>query len=361
MEEDQTNLGGDLARERDELYQLFVGGIKDYGIFMLDPNGLIITWNAGAQVIKGWSEAEILNQHFSIFYSEEDKNSGKPQQHLEMAAANGRFESTGWRQRKDGSRFWANVVLTPIYEKSGVLRGFAKVTRDLTERKLTEQRLNEFYVVLAHELRTPLVSMRGSLDLIRTGALPPEQAQELLDISQTEAQRMLRLIDDLLDLKKIEEGQLKLNLVTVDPQSLVLRAINGLSGMTMECHVQMSSETLSTKLLRCDEDRILQVMSNLLSNAIKFSPPGSPVSVKVEDCRLGVRFSITDKGPGIPHKELRKLFQKFQQISTSDNRYSGSGLGLAISKSIVEQHGGKIGVDSEVGAGSTIWFELRTL
>jgi signal transduction histidine kinase len=205
------------------------------------------------------------------------------------------------------------------------------------------------------------VSMRGSLDLIRKGAVSQEQAQELLEISQTEALRMLRLIDDLLDLKKIEEGQLKLNLVTVDPPSIVARAIHALSGMTLECKVEMTSDVRSTKLLRCDEDRILQVLTNLLSNAIKFSPAGSPVSVAVEDCRLGVRFSITDKGPGIPHKELQKLFHKFQQISTSDNRYSGSGLGLAISKSIVEQHGGKIGVDSKVGTGSTIWFELRTL
>jgi signal transduction histidine kinase len=236
------------------------------------------------------------------------------------------------------------------------LAGLRTAHQELTDHK---NRLEEFYAILAHELRTPITSIRGSLGLMANNLAGPlsEEAQLLVKISNDESDRMLRLINELLDLKKIEEGKFELNLTTVAPEVLVSKTVDGLSGMAQDAHIKLVGEVHSTKPISCDEDRIVQVLTNLISNAIKFSGPETNVAVIVEDNDTQVRFSVRDEGPGIPADKQHKLFQKFQELGTP-SKHRGTGLGLAISKSIVEVHGGHIGFESKVGVGSIFWLDL---
>jgi len=229
------------------------------------------------------------------------------------------------------------------------------------ERKEMERRVSEFYSMVSHELRTPLTSITGSLSLMqggRAGELPP-RAVHLVQIAYSESERLIRLVNDILDIKKIEAGKLELKLQELQPSEIVQNVLAGVESIANQASVKLSTQINVSKKFACDQDRVKQVLTNLLYNAIKFSPPGAEVIVRVDSAPTAYRFSVIDKGPGIPKDQMHKLFGLFQQLDLSDTRQQGgTGLGLAISKAIVEEHHGKIGVDSIVGQGSTFWFEL---
>ena len=229
-----------------------------------------------------------------------------------------------------------------------------------SKRKLVEQHLLEFYALLAHELRSPLTSIRGSIALLSGGIIEPgsDESMEMLQIAETETDRMLRLINELLDLEKIEKGHWPLKVAEAQPDLLVSVALNGVQGMAKIAQINLRSEITCTDLIKCDVDRLQQVLINLLSNAIKFTPPHSEVLLQVEPVDSGVKFSIIDTGPGIASDQIAKLFQRFGQLNTIPTEFRSSGLGLSIAKAIVEQHGGKIGIVSELGKGTTFWFTL---
>jgi PAS domain S-box-containing protein len=237
------------------------------------------------------------------------------------------------------------------------------IFRDITERRVVERMKNEFISTVSHELRTPLTSIRGALGLLEGGMLGelPEEAMEVVQIARTSTDRLVRLINDILDVEKMESGRIELKCRPIDVASLVGATLDGLRGAG-STGVELEADVQSDLTLCGDEDRLTQVLTNLVSNAKKFSPPGGKVSVRVEPTPLGrVRFSVIDQGPGIPPEDLSKLFGRFQQLDGADTRrHEGTGLGLWISKAIIEQHGGTIGVDSRVGEGSTFWFELPT-
>jgi PAS domain S-box-containing protein len=279
--------------------------------------------------------------------------------------------------RKDGSTFEAEVVGTPIIYKGSPAR--VTVLRDISEWKRLDRMKNEFVSTVSHELRTPLTSIRGALGLLESGVggALTTQAQELVRIGRGNTERLIRLIGDMLDLDKIEAGRLELHLSTLMPAELVRTAVDGVHVIAEQFQVRIEEHVEAHRTLEGDHDRVIQVLTNFLSNAVKFSPPGSVVRVSavmadtpVADplavngasrtaARAPVRFVVENPGPGIAPEDIRLLFRRFQQLDGSDGRQrGGTGLGLAISKAIVEQHGGKIGVESEPGRKTTFWFEL---
>ncbi|HEY9756754.1 MAG TPA: ATP-binding protein [Oculatellaceae cyanobacterium] len=258
---------------------------------------------------------------------------------------------------------WLWARLSSITDERGQLTGLCGAVVDITERKEADKRVSEFYSTVSHELRTPLTSIRGSLGLLEggiAGAITPK-ARALVEIGRVESDRLIRLINDILDIKKIETGNFTLKKVSIDIDELVSESLEGIMGMATQANVALESSVTAKLKIQADRDRVLQVLNNLLSNAIKFSQPKTTAKVCVVDVpETGmVRFSVTDQGPGIKDEDRHKLFGMFQQIDQSDSRAKGgSGLGLSISKAIVEKHGGTIGLETEVGRGSTFWFEL---
>lgn len=264
--------------------------------------------------------------------------------------------------RSDGSKRWIWMRLFPTFHHDGMPDKVYGIAHDITERKSAEKRVNEFYSTVSHELRTPLTSIHASLRLMECGVVGelPEKVSKLVTIARTESDRLIRLINDILDLRKLEAGKLELKLKNVDTKVLANLSTESVRGMADAARVQVCVQVDEPGVLNCDQDRMIQVLVNLLSNAIKFSPPGGTVRLAVSHFPDAIRFSVSDEGAGIPADQIGKLFQKFQQLDSSDSRQKGgSGLGLAITKAIVEQHGGTIGVDSTEGAGSTFWVELK--
>ncbi len=264
--------------------------------------------------------------------------------------------------RPDGSIRWIWSRSFPIYDEDGNVFRTCGICHDISERKEIEKRISEFYSVVSHELRTPLTSIRAALGMIEGGLCGPlpEKATKLVEIARTESDRLIRLINDMLDLRKIEAGKLELHLEPCQPNALVDATLNAIQGMANEASVNVVSDVETDTSVSCDKDRIIQVLTNLVSNAVKFSQPGSSIKVKVETDDTGsCRFSVIDNGPGIAKEHMHKLFEQFGQVDSSESRAKGgTGLGLAVSKGLVEEHKGKIGVESKVGIGSTFWFEL---
>ncbi|AKJ07725.1 PAS domain S-box-containing protein [Archangium gephyra] len=234
--------------------------------------------------------------------------------------------------------------------------------RDVTELREVEGLKRDFVSTVSHELRTPLTSIRGALGLLRGGVVGPlpEEVRGLVGIAHSNAERLILLVNDILDIEKLDAGRMELTLREVRPEELVRGALEFIGGMAQEMKVFLQSEVGPCPALKVDPERMVQVLGNLLSNAVKFSPVGAAVRLVVRTTEQGqVRFEIQDKGPGIPQSRQALLFQRFRQLESVDTRKrGGTGLGLAISRALVEQHGGRIGVESTPGVGSTFWVEL---
>jgi signal transduction histidine kinase len=249
--------------------------------------------------------------------------------------------------------FWISEVVAG----RDMTLNYASVLERTTDRLMqSNDELEHFYAILVHELRTPITSIRGSLILIQNG-IAKGREPELLNVSLSETERMLKLINELLDLNKIEEGKCELQFAAVQPDQLVSRTINAMEGMATDLKIDLIQSVNTANTIVCDENKIIQTLANLVSNAMKFAP-GSQVAITVDENSFGTRFSVIDRGPGISSDQREKLFHKFQQLEAKSSLYKGSGLGLSIAKAIVEQHGGNIGVESTLGSGSTFWFDL---
>jgi signal transduction histidine kinase len=249
-----------------------------------------------------------------------------------------------------------------VYEPDGTVSKICGVAYDVSIKKEAEKRVNEFYSVISHELRTPLTSIRGALGLIQGGVVGwgTDMSKEMVNVAIESSDRLIRLINDILDIKKIEAGQIKLSRVAVDCTTPMKAAKEVLDGMAKHVGCEVTYKPADKLTVIGDEDKLTQVLVNLVSNAIKFSGEGKHVSIYADRTEQNsVRFSVQDDGPGISQKDQSRLFKKFQQLDSSDTRgQGGTGLGLAIAKAMVEHHGGIIGVDSELGKGSTFWFEI---
>ena len=325
-------------------------------------DGMITSWNRGAESFFGYTSAEMKGKHISKL-SSPDKISELDD--LTMRSRSGdaidSFETE--HLTKSGRLLPVLLTQSPVFDDTQRIVGISSVMHNISERKDAERRVSEFYSIVSHELRTPLTSIRGVLGLIENGVVEAgsEEASGLLIIARESTDRLIRLINDMLDLKKIEAGKMQFDLITISAPTFVEHCLAGLTGMSDTASVSLRHCMRYRETFWADQDKSTQVLTNLISNAIKFSPPCSEVKVVCEAPKNSnmVLFKVIDEGPGISAADQAKLFEKFQQVDASDSRSaSGTGLGLAISKALVSEMGGKIGLDSKPGMGSIFWFEL---
>ncbi|MGZ4208514.1 MAG: PAS domain-containing sensor histidine kinase [Actinomycetota bacterium] len=336
----------DNLRANEDEFRILVDNVVDYAIFKLDMSGYIQTWNAGAERIKGWTAAEAIGRHFSIFYPPEDIAAGKPERELEIAIRDGRVEDEAWRVRKDGSRFWANVVITALHDRSGRLRGFGKVTRDLTERREGELAKDRFIANAAHELRTPLAVIIGlSSHLKNPKAFGDPDFPEMVEALSRQSVRMRTLVNNLLDLTQLHQGRSNISPVDVRLDEAIARAARMLTtpaGRRLEVRVE-------PVYVWADPLRLDQVITNMLSNAYRYG--GDHITIWTQQSGPDeVAFDIADDGPGVPVELAPFLFEPFKR-GNSTAAFEGSGLGLALVKGFVESLGGRVEfIGNEPGA-----------
>jgi PAS domain S-box-containing protein len=368
--------GEELLRQSEERFRLLVNSVSDYAIFLLEPDGTISSWNLGAERLKGYRADEILGTNFARFYTSEDVRKDVPGRALRTALSEGRVEMEGWRVRKDGSQFWANVVITSLRDAAGVQRGFAKVTRDLTERKRSEDAVrgvlereraaaaqlrevdrmrSDVVALVAHDLRAPLGVIEGLVHRLSADWRSMADVDKLDYLHRIAARTgaMGGLVDDVAEMARIDTGHLDIQCREFSVQSVVRDAIDDAVGQ--------SERLVTTDIepgLRAigDARRTWQVLVNLLSNALKFSPAGATVHVAAGHSDQ-VHVSVIDSGPGIAPADQQRVFERFVRLPGSID-IPGSGMGLYIAKSLIEAQHGRIAVESTPGGGSTFRFTL---
>ncbi len=362
----------------EEWLRLLVESVREHAIFMLDPDGLVASWSLGAERIKGWRAPEILGRHFSVFYTEGDVAAGKPRLALEVAAREGRFEEEGWRVRKDGTRFWANVVITALRTPDGLLRGFAEVTRDFSERRASEAtalRLaaetaarhaaqeavkvrDEFLSVAGHELKTPLTAVLFHAESLARSAshLPAREIASRAEGIVRNAERLGRLVDELLDVSRIAAGRLALSREEVDLSALVREVVARSADDARRAGSRIDVHAPAPVVGRWDRGRMEQATDNLLANALKYGA-GRPVDVRVERHDEWARLVVRDRGIGIAPADQARIFERFER-AVSSRHFGGLGLGLWITREVVEAHAGRIRVESTPGQGAEFTVEL---
>jgi signal transduction histidine kinase len=262
--------------------------------------------------------------------------------------------------RKDGTTFWAAVTVRAVRDATGEIQYYEGSMEDITQRRAVDQLKDEFVSLVSHELRTPLTAIRGALGLLTSGMLGPlsDQGQRMVEIAVRNTDRLVRLINDILDIERMQSGKVAMQPRLCNAADLLYQAAEELRAMAQEAQVRLMVRPLQVEL-RVDPDRILQTLINLVSNAIKFSPAGTTVWLTAERWGEQLLIQVQDQGRGIPAEKLESIFERFQQVDASDSRQKGgTGLGLAICRSIVQQHGGRIWVESQVGQGSTFSFAV---
>ncbi|HWJ07977.1 MAG TPA: PAS domain S-box protein [Nocardioides sp.] len=328
-------------RQSEEMFRLLVTAVGDYAIYMLDPDGRVASWNAGAQNIKGYDEPEILGQHYRVFYPEEDREAKRPERNLSLALRDGTYVEEGWRIRRDGSRFWASVVITAIYDDSGRHRGFAKVTRDQSEQRVREDQRRQaieqqadLLAVTAHELRTPAAVVEGAVAMLLGGSVEdPKERVQLLDAMASSAQRLQRLAADLRAASDMHADALALEPERISLRGSLLaaadraRAVHPHDAVTVDVHNDVE--------LVADAARLGQALDNLLDNAVRHGR--APVRLSGERTEAGVRVVVADSGHGVDQRLEPRLFERSAHAGPA----AGAGIGLHLVREIARSHGGE--------------------
>jgi PAS domain S-box-containing protein len=361
----------DALRQSEERFRLMASGVKDYANVMLDPEGFIASWNEGGERLKGYRAEEIVGQHFSRFYSAADIRKGLPALELKQAKENGRFEGEGWRVRKDGSRFLANIVITALRDEKGQLRGFGKITRDITERRRSEEHLTktmedlkrsndelgQFAYVASHDLQEPLRMVASYTQLLaqRYKGRLDSDADEFIAFAVDGCNRMQGLIQDLLSYSRAGANAEPLREISCE--DALGKTLKNLRATVQDSGAMVTHDSLP--IIVMDETQLVQVFQNLIANAIKYHG-AEPPRVHVSATRNGSNewvFSVRDNGMGMEPQYFERIFILFQRLH-GQKEFEGTGIGLAMCKKIVDRLGGRIWVESQPMKGSTFYFAL---
>jgi PAS domain S-box-containing protein len=379
-----TSAGGEIVTipagalgETEESFRLLVESVADYAIYMLDPAGTVVSWNTGAERLKGYTADEILGRDVSVFFPREDVADGKPAAELARAAAEGRTEAESWRVRKDGSRFWANVIVTALRYEDGRLRGFAKVTRDFSARKAADDKihaysiklersnreLESFAAVASHDLQEPLRKIRAFGDRLATkhGEAMGPDGRDYLERMRGAAARMQDLIENLLTYSRVTTKAQPF--VQVDLGQVIREVLSDLESRVEQTRGRIDIGDLP--LLEADAMQMRQLFQNLLGNALKFHRPDVPPVVSVTSYTLPrgrgdvdhCEICVRDNGIGFEQEYAERIFGLFQRLH-GRSEFDGTGIGLAICRKIIERHGGVIQASGTPGEGAKFTFTL---
>jgi PAS domain S-box-containing protein len=359
----------EALQESEERFRYLVENVQDYAIFLLDPQGFVVTWNGGAQRLKGYSEEEIKGKHFSLFYLPENRR--ECEQELNIAATEGHFSSEGWRLRKDGSRFWASVTITALRNNVGVLHGFTKLVRDITEHKKAEDKLRtlandlassnkeleSFSYSVSHDLRAPLQTLKGFSRILFEGYSEKlgTEGQDFLRKIFTSTEKMSELIDALLSLSKISYQEISPRRISLS--AIAQEVVNELRQAELIKNIEVN---VAENVVAYGDPHLLRIaLSNLIGNACKFSSknPGARIEFGEMQKEGKKLYYVHDTGAGFDMKFVDKLFEPFKRLHSA-REFSGTGIGLATVRRVIEKHGGSIWAESEVGKGATFYFTL---
>ena len=372
----------EAVHESEAHLRLLIEGVTDYAIYLLDTGGHVVNWNAGAERLKGYRADEIIGQHFSWVFTPEDRRNNKPQHLLTAAEAMGRAEDEGWRVRKDGSRFWANAVINALRKEDGSLYGFAKITRDLTERKKAEDHISKlnaeleqrvvqrttqleaankeleaFSYSVSHDLRAPLRAIDGFSRILLEDYIEnlDEEGKRVLSVIRNNTQKMGQLIDDLLLFSRL--GRQEIRVSEMDMGKLAKAVSEELKLAVPERKLKFTINTLIPA--QGDQAMIRQVFVNLLSNAVKFTRTKEIAAIEVDGRSQGNEnvYTVKDNGVGFDMQYVNKLFGVFQRLHSSEE-FEGTGVGLAIVQRIIHRHGGRVWAEGKINKGATIYFSL---
>jgi len=361
-------------------FRLLVEAVEDYAIFLLAPDGRILTWNLGAQRIKGYTADEIIGQHFSRFYTPEEQEAGRPATLLGWAAEYGRYEDEGWRVRKDGTRFWADVILTALRDESGAPYAFAKITRDLTERRAAEERerallverearsaaeealraRDRFLSIASHELKTPAASLSLTVESLQravaAGRLDEGRLAASLGRLATATDRLGALVDELLDVSRLSAGRIEFRDEPTDLVTLARDVIERFTVADGDPRIRLVGS--DEAWVSGDASRLDQVITNIIDNAVKYSEADTPIELEIAAADGGVTLTVRDRGLGLDDEATARLFEAFGRGLNTEH-IPGLGLGLFISHQIVARHGGRLEARARSdGHGSefTLWL-----
>lgn len=379
----------------EEFFRLLVDAVDEYAIFALDVSGNILTWNAGGERLKGYKAHEVIGSHFSRFYTQTDIDRHHPDYELKQAVQNGKYEEEGWRVKKNGDQFWANVVITALKDPSGKLRGFAKVTRNLTDRKRAEDELrasyldleskvaertkelllakdsaekavksrDEFFSIASHELKTPLSSLKlqtqirkRNIEKGRVNTFTPENILEQCIEDERQIEKLTFLVENMMDVSHLTSGRFELFFESIDLKEIAEDAISRMSPILAESGNTVHLTSPESIIGQWDRHRLEQVLTNLLSNAGKYAPQ-TIVEVQIEKKDRQAVIIVKDHGPGIEPINQERIFSPFERVKNkSETR--GLGLGLYITKQILEAHHGDIYLDSDFSKGAMFVIDL---
>lgn len=351
-------------KKSEKNFQLLVGSVKDYAIFLIDTEGKVNTWNSGAEHIKGYTAEEITGQPIDIFYTAEDRHNEIPAYNLKKARENGRYESEGWRLRKDGTAFYADVLITALFDSDGNLYGYAKVTKDITERKQLENELKKanseleaFTYSVSHDLRAPLRGIIGFTTILEEeyGPRLDEEAMRITGVIKDNTIKMGHLIDGLLAFSRMNKQELIK--VPVQTTKLVNSVIQEVMGQYKGLEVEWELGELGNA--NADINSIRQVWINLISNAVKYSAHKKPaiISITSKEEEGQLCFSVKDNGVGFDDRYKHKLFKVFQRLH-DETDFEGTGIGLALAEKIITKHGGKVWASGQLNKGACFSFSL---